>query len=421
MDILLKKAKIVSPKSSYNGKTRDILISNGKITKIGTSLNHKKAKIIDEKNLHISAGWFDMNCQLGDPGFEYKEDIKSGTDSAAAGGFTGIACRPNTLPPADSKADIEYILNKSKSSIVDVYPIGALSKETKGEEIAEMFDMHKAGAIAFSDGKKPLANSGVLLRALMYTKAFNGLVINFPHDKQIAPNGYVNESETSTILGLKGIPSLAEEIMINRDVSLLSYTNGKLHFSTISSANSVEIIRKAKKSGLALSSEVAAYHLILDDTNLSDFDSNYKTMPPLRTAKDIKALINGLKDGTIDVICSDHSPQDFESKQKEFEYADFGIIGLETAFAAANTALKKHLSVEEIILKITDNPRKILGLQPVIIEEGETANITLFNPDLKWKPEKKNIKSKSKNSPFINVELTGKSIGIINKGKLYIN
>ncbi|MBN4062432.1 amidohydrolase family protein, partial [Bacteroidales bacterium AH-315-I05] len=297
------------------------------------------------------------------------------------------------------------------------HPIGTLSKGMKGTDLSEMYDMHLAGAVAFSDDKQSIANPELLKRTLLYAKGFGGLVMSFPNDKNIALNGNVNEEKTATMLGLKGIPALAEELAISRDLFLAEYTNAPIHFSTVSTAKSVELIRQAKKKGLNVTAEVTAHHLLLDDSALLEFDSNCKVMPPLRTKNDIKALIKGLKDGTIDAICSDHCPEDEESKKREFEHATFGIIGLETAFAVAMTALSKMLSLEEIIQKMAIRPREILRIKTPVIKEGETANLTLFNPTVVWTPTEKDIRSKSRNTPFIGTKLTGKALGIYNKGK----
>jgi len=421
MNILIKKAKIVDPGSDLNGKVMDVLIKDGIITSIENNINDNDAKVIEFKNAHISPGWFDMHCYLRDPGFEHKEDLESGIKAAAFGGFTEIACMPATNPPLHTKSEIQYIKNKTRNAVVEVHPIGALSQNLEGKEIAEMFDMFQSGAVAFSDGKKSVTHSGLLSRALLYTKGFNGLVINFPDDQTISKGGMMNEGVVSTSLGLKGIPALAEELMISRDVFLTEYTEGRLHFATISSARSVELIREAKKRGLNITAEVSAYHISIDDTLLNSFDSNYKVKPPLRTQTDITALIEGLKDGTIDVIVSDHTPQDVESKVREFDHANFGITNLETAFAVANSVLTGKISLEKIIAKISINPRKILNLPQPKIEKGASANLTIFDPELHWTFEEKDIKSKSRNTPFVGTKFTGKALGIVNKGQFVVS
>lgn len=421
MEILIKSATIVNPESKNHLQKRDLLIKNGKIKKIGTQLNIDGAKIIEAENLHVSSGWIDLNASIQDPGMEFKEDVNSGISAAAAGGFTKIAVSPLSYPVRDSKAQIEYLINTAKNKVVDVLPYGAVSKNAEGQELAELHDMQSSGAVAFFDGKNTLHNPNMLYRALLYTQAFNGLIINFPHTKELAYQGVMNEGEVSTQLGLKGIPELAEYLMISRDIELLSYAEGKLHFSCISTAKSIEIISAARKRKLNVSCDVAAYSLLLSDEELTDFDSNYKTLPPLRSKKTIKALIKGIKNGTISAVCSDHQAEDIETKKKEFDYASFGMINLQTAFSVANTALQKEVSITEIIHLFTTGPAEILNLRKNKIEEGEKAELTLFQPKKKYVFDEAKIKSKSKNSPFIGKELSGAVVGIINNGKVQLN
>jgi len=420
MNLLIKSAKIVDSNSPHNGKKVDILIENGIIKSIKSTIKDKSVKNIEVENLHASPGWFDMQVNFRDPGFEYKEDLISGTEAAAHGGFTGVAVMPSTHPPIHTKADIEYIKNKTVNSIVDVYPIGALSHKMDGKDISEMYDMHQSGAVAFSDDKQPILNAGLLLRALMYAKNFNGLVVTHCDDKNVSLDGKINEGETSTMLGLKGIPALAEELMVARNIYLAEYAETGIHISSVSTAKSVELIRQAKSRKLKITASVNAYNLILDDSSLKDFDTNYKVNPPLRTKADIEALKKGLIDGTIDAIVSDHSPEDEENKKVEFDHAAFGMIGLETTFAAANTNRGK-MSLEKLISKISINPRKILNLPIPEIKEEAEANLTFFDPDKKWKFEEKYIHSKSKNTPFIGTVFQGKALGIYNKGKLQLS
>jgi dihydroorotase len=423
MKILLRSAIIVDPGSKHNGKKTDILIEDGIIKQVGKSgsIKEKGTKTIEHDGLHVSPGWFDMRVNFREPGFEYKEDLTSGCNAAAAGGFTGVLVMPSTHPPVHTKSEVEFIRNKTQSQPVDVFVAGTLSHNHEGEHLSEMYDMFSSGAVAFTDDKKSVENAGLMLRALMYAKNFGGLVISFPNEASIAVNGKVNESVTATKLGLKMMPSVAEEIMLTRDLYLAGYAETKIHFATLSALRSVELLREARKKKISVTAEVAAHQLMLDETLLSDFDSNYKVMPPLRSDADRKALINGLKDGTIDVICSDHSPEDIENKQREFDHAAFGIIGLQTAYAVANTALKKVLSTEEIIKKISINPRKILNIPVPFIEENQPANLTLFDPELQWTLRENDIKSRSKNTPFTGTKFTGKALGIINKGQLVMN
>ena len=417
MNILIKSANVIDPKGKHHNKIRDILIENGVIKKIAAKIKKGKTITYTAKNLHISIGWMDLHANFRDPGFEYKEDIISGCKAAAKGGFTGVLLMPENNPITDNNAQVEYIQNKGKNNIVSVHTAGSITKAMQGKQMVEMYDMKEAGALAFTDDKKALQNNEVIKHALLYAKDFDGLIMNFANDNSIANRGQIHEGEVSTILGLKGIPSIAEEIMIDRDISLCKYTESKLHLSYISTKNSVSKIKKAKKEGSKISADVALHNLILTDKEITDFDTRYKVMPPLRSKKDCTALIKGLKDGTIDVICTDHSPEDEESKKTEFNNAAFGIIGLESAFGLIGKYLNKHLSLGEIIEKIAINPRRLLQLESGNIKEGNTANLTLFNPDLEWKFQKIDIESKSINTPFLEKKLKGKALAIYNKGK----
>ncbi len=307
MNLLIKSAAIVDPNSPFNQQVADILIKNGTITEIAKSIK-ADVEIFDAAGKQVSPGFFDLNCNIGELGLETKEDLQTGTKAAAAGGFTGIALMPNTQPPVHSKAEVEYLHNRAKNNLVDVYPLGAISHKREGKDLAEMYDMYLSGAKAFTDGNRPVQDAGLMERALLYTKGFEATVFSYPEDTAIAGKAKVNEGEMSTLLGMKGIPSLAEELMIARDLYLAEYTGSKIHFSTISTARSVELIRDARKKGLKVTCDVAAHHLVLTDNALEGFDSLYKVKPPLRTHDDVKALIKGLKDNTIDAIVSQHTP-----------------------------------------------------------------------------------------------------------------
>jgi len=418
MKILIKAAKVIDPNSSFNGKTVDVYIEEGIIKNIGKNLSQTADKVIEEKNLHISPGLMDMHAEFCEPGLEYKEDLISGANAAAKGGFTSVAIMPNTTPTRSSKTDIEFVKSKTQNHIVDVLPIGTLSHNLEGKELSEMFDMKQAGAIAFSDNKKAIKSSGLMSRALLYSKNFDGLVISFANDESLSHEGQMHEGEVSTTMGLESIPTLSEELQISRDLFLTSYNESKIHFSTISTANSVTMIREAKNEGINVTSEIAAHQIALTDKALTGFDSNYKTLPPLREDIDSEALIEGLIDGTIDIIVSDHTPQDIECKQKEFGLAEFGIIGLQTAFPIACTHLEKHIGLEGIIQKMAINPRTVLQLDVPVIDKEFSANITLFNPTKKWTLTKQMLVSKSKNTPFIGTEFTCKVLGIINNGAI---
>ena len=418
MSTLIKNALIIDANSPYHNQKKDILISDGKIQKIEDSIQRENSfTILELNNLHISCGWFDTSVSLGEPGFEERETIANGLKVAAKSGFTSIAVNANTNPVIDSNSDVEFLINKSRNSATNLYPIGALTQKSEGKEMAELFDMQKSGAIAFGDYNKPIENDNLMKVALLYAQNFNGLVLSFPKNNAIAGEGIANEGINSTKLGLKGIPALAEHIQISRDLFLLEYTGGKLHIPTISTAKSVELIKKAKQKGLQVTCSVAAHHLVLTDDELHGFDSNFKTNPPLRTKKDTIALKKGLISGTIDIITSDHNPIDIENKKVEFSEAKDGVIGMESAFGVLNSAL----SLEHSIEKITTNPKNIFGIENHTIQEGNIADVTLFNPDLEYIFTKNHIASTSKNSPFINKKLKGNVYGVFANNQLILN
>ncbi len=421
MNILIKSAHIIDSKSPYNGKVMDVLIENGIIKSINSKIvPQKNVKIIESENLHLSAGWLDMQVNFCDPGFEHKEDLNSGVRAAMAGGFTGVAVVSSTNPPIHSKSDVLYIKNKTSNAIVDVFPIGTVSHGQEGKDISEMFDMQQSGAVAFSDDKKSISDAGLLMRALLYSQNFGSLIITHCDEKSISLDGKMNEGITSTMLGLKGIPALAEELMVGRNIALAEYTNAPIHISNISTQKSVTLIKQAKANGVKITASINAYSIAIDDSALMEFDSNYKLNPPLRTKSNLEALRKGITDGTIDALTSDHRPQDIESKNIEFDYASNGMIGLESAFGLINSN-KGKIKLEVIIQALTTNPRSILKLEQPKIAEGEQANITLFDPEAEWIFEKKNIQSKSANTPFIGTKFKGKVIGIINKNQSYFN
>jgi dihydroorotase len=418
MKILIKNALILHPGSPYHQKKKDILINNGKITRIDQILS-EEGTLITGKNLMVSIGWFDMRSNFNDPGNEHKEDIISGGESAAAGGFTGVAILPNTRPTIQSKNEISYVLSKAEKCLPDIIPYGSVTLDNKGEEITEMIDQFTAGAIAFTDGEHTLWNTDILLKALLYVKKFDGLIINKPEDKWLNFLGNMHEGTVSTSLGLKGMPSIVEDIAIERDLRILEYAGGRLHFSNISTASAVRLIRNAKKANLDVTCDIAAHQIAFEDQSLIDFDTNYKVNPPFREKSDIKALIRGLEDGTIDIIVSSHTPQDTESKKLEFDLAEFGILGLQTLYPI----MVDQLGAEgwKIFLdKITVNPRKRLGLEIPELKEGVPANLTVFDPTVTWMYNARTNKSKSANSPFWNKKLQGMVIATINKNKSYI-
>ncbi|SMO47453.1 dihydroorotase [Solitalea koreensis] len=417
MNLLIKSATIVDPNSTFNGQVLDLLIEKGVVVKIGKGIEKSGVEVYDAAGQYISPGWMDMNVTFGDPGLETKEDVDTGCAAAAAGGFTAVALMPNTNPPLHSKSEIEYVKNRAKGKLVDVLPIGTISQKREGKDISEMFDMTQSGAVAFSDGNKPIQDAGLMMRSLQYASAFGGLIISYAEDAAIADKAKMNEGPTSTLLGMKGIPNLAEELMVARDIYLAEYTGSKLHFTTVSTAGAVSQIKAARKKGLQITADVAAHHLLLDDSVLEGFDSNFKVKPPLRDKKDIKALKDGLKDGTIDAVVSQHTPHEIEFKEVEFEVASYGITGLETVFPLLNMSCEKVLSLEKMVYTLAISPREILGLEVPAISEQSKANLTIFDTDHEWTLSESNIKSRSKNTPFIGKQLKGKAFAVINNNQ----
>ncbi len=405
MNLLVKNVTIADPQSKFNSQQCDVRVENGKITNIGKLSADKNETVFDAQGAFLTPGFFDLNCAAGDPGFETKEDLDTLTQTAKAGGFTGLALLPQTNPVVQSKSQVEYIVNKAKNNLVDVLPVGAISQNREAKELAELFDMQRAGAVAFSDGDKALQDDGFMSRALQYAKGFDALLMVYPENKSIAGKSQINESKNSVLLGMKGLPALAEEMHIARDIFLAGYNETKIHISNISTAGAVALIRKAKKDGVQVSCDVTAHHLVFTEELLSDFDSNYKVKPPLRGKADVKSLIAGLKDGTIDAITSQHRPEEIEFKNVEFEIAHYGIVALQTVLPLL---LKAGLDIVLIAEKLAINPRKLLNLTVPVIEEGSSANFTVFNASEKWLYNAASNYSKSANSPLLGSELTGK-------------
>lgn len=416
MNLILRKATIIDPKSPFHNQTVDVKITNGIIEKIGVSLpeneTHQEYQL---EGLHISQGWFDTSVSLGEPGFEDRETIANGLEVAAKSGFTGIALQPNSYPVIDNQSQIHFVKQKANGFATELFPIGALTKGSEGKDLGELFDMKNAGAVAFGDYGKNLSNANQLKIGLQYVQDFDGLVIAFCQDENIKGNGVANEGIVSTRLGLKGIPNLAEELMVARNLFLLEYTGGKMHIPTISTAKSVALIKEAKAKGLQVTCSVSVHHLVMTDEKLEGFDTRYKVSPPLRNEEDRKALIGAVLDNTIDCITSDHNPIDIEHKKMEYDMAKNGTIGLESAFGALFTILPL-----EIMIKKLTSGKTIFSIENQEITEGNKANISLFTTADNWTFSKENILSKSKNAAFLGQPMKGKAIGIYNQGKLIL-
>ncbi|MEJ5091249.1 amidohydrolase family protein [Sphingobacterium faecium] len=418
--VLITSVKVVLPGNEFDQQMVDVFIEKGKISKIAKSIEvaDKNIEIFDGTGNVLSVGFFDLNANFGEPGLETKEDITSGSAAAAAGGFTAVAVMPNTEPAIQSRAEVALIVNIAKGNLVDVLPIGAVSRNREGHEMAELYDMKQTGAIAFSDGNRSMQQAGLMSRALLYARGFGGLIIAHAEDASMAGGNKMNEGVMSTYLGMKGIPNLAESLMVSRDLYLAEYAESPIHFTSISTAEAVDLIKKAKAKGIQVTCDVAAHQLVFTDDEIVDFDSNYKVSPPLRTKADAKALIKGLKDGVIDTVVSQHTPHEIEFKNVEFHIAKNGIIGLQTVLPLL---IKAGLNEQQIVEKLAVNSRQIVGLNVPQIKEGEVANLVLFNMDESWIFDQQSNKSKSRNSPLFGKELKGKVKLVINNGQIIKN
>ena len=416
-NVILKQAKIIDPSSPFHLQTMDLKIENGTITAIEKEItNSTDFELVEVPNLHLSQGWMDPSVSFGEPGYEERETIENGLKLASKSGFTAVALQPNSYPVIDNQSQIRFVLDKARNQATTLYPIGALTRGSEGVDLAELFDMKNAGAIAFGDYKKALQNANLQKIALQYVQDFDGLVIAFCQDSSLKGSGIANEGIISTRLGLKGIPALAEELHVARNLFLLEYTGGKLHIPTISTQGSIKLIKEAKAKGLQVSCSVTVHNLVLIDEVLTGFDTRYKVSPPLREEATRKALIESVLDGTIDCITSDHNPLDLEHKKLEFDLAKDGTIGLESAFGALLTVLPLEVVVEKLTAT-----KLVFNLKSNAIAVGNKADISLFNTDEDWTFTKKSIQSKSKDSAFLGQNMKGKVIGIYNNGQLVLN
>lgn len=418
MNALIKQATIICSSSPFNRQVKDVLVVDGIIKTIEDNISAENIQTITGNNLHLSIGWMDIFADFAEPGNEHRETLESGANAAAAGGFTDVMLVPDTMPTVSSKAQIEFLIERAKTLPVNIHPIGSVTKNAEGSALTEMYDMQNSGAVAFSDGKKSIQQSGLLLKALQYVSAKNAVIIQVPDDKSISEGGLMNEGIMSTKLGLPGNPAIAEVMMIARDIALLNYTDSHLHITGVSTKKGIDLINNAKKEGLQITCSVTPYHLFFSEEDLVEYDTNLKVNPPLRTSEDVAALQDALRNGDIDCIASHHSPQCADDKICEFEYAKNGMIGLQTLYGTVNPILK---DTEQLVKIFTENNRNIFGLKMPVIEEGALACMTIFEPDSKYIFEERNILSKSKNTPFVGKGMNGKVIGIINKNKLVVN
>jgi dihydroorotase len=419
--LLLKGGKIIDPIQGSKAKAGEILIVDGKIAKLGENLAAEDAQVIDIEGKVVSPGLIDIHVHLREPGFEHKETIETGTKSAAKGGFTSVACMPNTDPVIDNQTLVEGLLSIAKrDGVVNLYPIGAITKGSQGKELAEIANMKEAGIVAISDDGHPVMNAEMMRLALDYSKDFDLTIVSHCEDKNLAGDGVVNQGYYSTITGLNPISSSSESVMVGREILLAEEAGAKVHIAHISTKESVDLVRQAKKRGVKVTCEVTPHHFTLTDELITSFDTNTKMNPPLRSAEDVAAIKEGLKDGTIDVIATDHAPHAEEEKDVEYNYAPFGIVGLETAVGLVITELVEPgiLTLEEVIAKLTINPAQVIGIDKGTLEVGKDADITIIDVDDKWEVKTEELVSKSKNTPFGGYELQGRAVMTIVGGKI---
>ncbi len=416
MSLLIKNAKIIIQNSPYNGRRMDILIEKGRIKSIQKDIKLAAKDVIKSKNVCVSIGWLDIGAQTGEPGYENRETLQSFEQSAISGGYTGVVIMPNTEPCINTKSALQYFKNNKTCKALDYYPTGAASINTKGEELTEYMDLSSAGAVAFTDGTHSINDDGFMMRSLQYAYPTGRAIMNTPISNSMTHDTHLHEGKVSMKLGMKGSPGIAEKLALQRDIELACYTNGKYIAHKLSTKESCKLVKEAKKRKLKVSATVSYNNLLFIDEDLSDFDTNLKVHPPVRLKTDRSALLRAIKDDTIDAIVSDHQPIEEESKKLEFPYASNGAIGLQTCFPAIWNKLQKSISLTKVIEKITIGPRKILNIDIPAFDIGAKANITIFDPSIVWTFEESDIKSKSKNSPFIKKSLQGKILGVYNNG-----
>jgi dihydroorotase len=424
-NLLIRGARIIDPAQSLD-QHADIVIEKGNITRVGSNLAAPPSfEMIEARDLVLSPGWCDMHVHFREPGREDEETIETGCAAATAGGFTAACPMPNTSPAMDKREIVESVIEKSKNTLVDVHPIAAATKGREGKELSEMAELVEAGAVAFSDDGCAIATAELARRAMEYSNMLGVPIIEHAEDASLDDRGTMNEGMYSTQLGLPGMPTVAEDIIVARDILLAEYTGARVHIAHLSSARSVELIRWAKQRGVPVTCEVTPHHFTLTDeaVALSSYDTNTKMNPPLRSQSDVEAMIAGLQDGTIDVIATDHAPHSIEEKEAEYAVAPFGIVGLETALGVIITRLMKKnlLSLRDAIAKVTAAPRRVLNLPAVQIKEGQPANFVLFSTNKTWQVDKTKFCSKSRNTPFDKWELTGKVFAVYNKQRLWVN
>lgn len=421
MKILIAQAQITDQRHPDNGRVMDILVEDGIISKVDSRIDAEADLHIRADGLCVSIGWMDMRANFRDPGDEHKENLESGMRAAAAGGFTAVALSPATNPPADGKGNVAYIINRGGNSAVQMVPVGSATKGLKGESLAEMYDMYAAGAPAFGDDKHSMRESGMLQLALLYSKNFGAPIMHFPFDASLIPGGQAHEGINATVLGLKGIPAMSEELITARDLSLLAYTEGTLHLGPLSTAHAVNMVHAARESGLKASCETTAAHLAYTDDMLNGFDSNFKLMPPLRDEANRQALLQALLEGKIQVISSDHSPEDEEHKKLEFDFANFGTAGIESFFHLVYAAVGDKMPLAKLIATFSIHPREILKLDVPEIKVGQSANLTLFSPKGSTKFSGDRVHTRAYNFAERNQTLQGRVIGIIRGAHCVLN